>query len=98
MGDDKGLERTEQEDKGEIVNLTGKKTGNDNNLTGKKNGDAKITQKSGQKGGASGGIKADLDSVIGDYSSEAYAKVESNKVPSAMKDIVKEYFSGFGSE
>ncbi len=98
MGDDKGLERTEQEGKGEIVNLTGKKTGNDNNLTGKKNGDARITQKSGQKGGASDGIKADLDSVIGDYSSEAYAKVESNKVPSAMKDIVKEYFSGFGSE
>lgn len=98
MGDGKGLERKEQEGKGEIVNLTGKKTGNDDNLTGKKNGDARITEKSGQQGGASEGIKADLDSVIGEYSSEAYAKVNSNKVPSAMKDIVKEYFSGFGSE
>ena len=98
MGDEKGLERKEQEGKGEVVNLTGKKTGNDDNLTGKKNGDAQITEKGGQKGGASEGIKADLDSVIGEYSSEAYAKVESNKVPSAMKDIVKEYFSGFGSD
>ena len=98
MGNGKGLERKEQESKGEIVNLTGKKMGNDNNLTGKKNGDAKITEKNGQKGGASDGIKADLDSVIGEYSSEAYAKADSNKVPSAMKDIVKEYFSGFGSE
>ena len=96
MGNGKGLERKEQENKGEIVNLTGKKMGNDNNLTGKKNGDAKITEKNGQKGGASDGIKADLDSVIGEYSSEAYAKADSNKVPSAMKDIVKEYFSGFG--
>ena len=96
MGSSEGLERKEQPDKGEVVHLTGKKEGNDDNLTGKKNGDAKITQKDGQKGGASSGIKADLDSVIGEYSSEAYAKVNSNKVPSAMKDVVKEYFSGFG--
>ncbi len=96
MGSSEGLERKEQPDKGEVVHLTGKKEGNDDNLTGKKNGDAKITQTDGQKGGASSGIKADLDSVIGEYSSEAYAKVNSNKVPSAMKDVVKEYFSGFG--
>lgn len=96
MGNSEGLERTGQEGKSEVVSLTGKQEGNDTNLSGKKNGDATITEKSGQKGGASEGIKADLDSVIGDYSSEAYAKVKSNKVPSAMKDIVKEYFSGFG--
>lgn len=98
MGSSDGLERKGQEGKGEVVSLTGKKTGNYDNLTGKKNGDAKITQKGGQKGDASEGIKADLDSVIGEYSNEAYAKVDSNKVPSAMKDIVKEYFSGFGSD
>ena len=98
MGSSDGLERKGQEGKGEVVSLTGKKTGNDDNLTGKKNGDAKITQKGGQKGDASEGIKADLDSVRGEYSNEAYAKVDSNKVPSAMKDIVKEYFSGFGSD
>lgn len=96
MGSSEGLERKEQPDKGEVVHLTGKKEGNDDNLTGKKNGDAKITQKDEQKGGASSGVKADLDSVIGEYSNEAYAKVNSNKVPSAMKDVVKEYFSGFG--
>lgn len=94
-GSSEGLERTEQEGKGEVVYLTDKKQGNDANLTGKKNGDAKITEKSGQQGGAQAGSKADLDTVIGDYSSEAYAKADSNKVPSAMKDIVKEYFSGF---
>lgn len=98
MGDDNGLLRKEQEGKGEIINLTGKKTGNDANLSGKKNGDAKITEKGGQKGGASEGMKADLESVIGEYSKEAYAKADSNKVPSAMKDIVKEYFSGFGND
>ena len=97
MGSSEGLERKGQENRSEVVSLTGKKTGNDDNLTGKKNGDAKITQKGSQKGGASEGIKAELDSVIGEYSDEAYAKVNSNKVPSAMKDIVKEYFSGFGS-
>lgn len=97
MGSSEGLERTGQEGKSETVSLTGKQAGNDANLSGKKNGDAKITEKSGQTGSASEGIKADLDSVIGEYSNEAYAKAESNKVPSAMKDIVKEYFSGFGS-
>lgn len=96
-GSSDGLERQGQESKGEVVSLTGKKMGNDDNLTGKKNGEAKITQKNGQKGEASEGIKAELDSVIGEYSDEAYAKVNSNKVPSAMKDVVKEYFSGFGS-
>ncbi len=94
-GNSTGLERTEQEGKGEVVYLTDKKQGSDENLTGKKIGEAKITEKSNQQGGASAGSKADLDAVIGEYSSEAYAKVNNNKVPSAMKDIVKEYFSGF---
>lgn len=96
MGNSQGLLRKEEEGKGEVVYLTDKEQGNDANLTGKKNGEAKITQKSSKQGGAFAGSKADLDTVIGDYSSEAYAKVNSNKVPSAMKDIVKEYFSGFG--
>lgn len=96
MGNSEGLERKEQEGKGEAIYLTGKKQGSDDNLTGKKNGEATITEKSNQMGGALSGSKTELDTVIGDYSSEAYAKVDSNKVPSAMKDIVKEYFSGFG--
>lgn len=95
MGNSEGLERKEQEGKKEVVYLTGKEQGSDENLTGKKIGEAKITEKSSQKGGALTGSKAELDTVIGQYSSDAYAKVNSNKVPSAMKDIVKEYFSGF---
>jgi len=96
-GSTEGIERTGQEGKGEVVCLTGKKQGRDENLTGRKNGDAKNTQKSNEKGEAADGIKADLDAVIGEYSSEAYAKADTNKVPSAMKDIVKEYFSEWGN-
>lgn len=96
MGNSEGLERTGQEGKGEVIYLTDKQQGKDENLTGKRSGEARITEKSSQQGSAFAGSKVDLDMVIGDYSSAAYAKVNSNKVPSAMKDVVKEYFSGLG--
>lgn len=96
-GSSEGMERTGEEGKGEAVYLTGKQQGDDDNLTGILDGEAKYTEKSSQKGNALSGSKVDLDTVIGRYSSAAYAKINSNKVPSARKDVVKEYFSGLGN-
>ena len=94
MGSETGLEREPTGGKGESVFVTGMATGEDDNLTGRKSGDAKITEKGNQSGNAAAGSKADLDSVVGDYSSQAYAKANSGQVPAAMKDVVKNYFSG----
>ena len=94
MGSETGLEREPTGGKGESVFVTGMETGEDDNLTGRKSGDAKITEKGTQSGDAMAGSKADLDSVVGDYSSQAYAKANSGQVPAAMKDVVKNYFSG----
>lgn len=97
MGSDKGLEREATEGKSESVFVTGMEMGNDDNLTGKKSGEAKMTKKSNQAGNAMAGSKAALDSVVGDYSSQAYAKVNSGQVPASMKDVVKNYFSGLSN-
>ncbi|MBQ2320034.1 MAG: pectinesterase, partial [Lachnospiraceae bacterium] len=81
--------------KAEEVFITDKEIGDDENLTGRKQEFSGSTQSTGKKGQGSTGSKASLDSVIGDYSDRAYARVDNDEVPASMKDVVKEYFSSF---
>ncbi|MBQ8148329.1 MAG: hypothetical protein IJ040_06025 [Lachnospiraceae bacterium] len=59
--------------------------------------DGKVNTESGsatyQKGGeAWAGTSVDYQQVVGDYSQNAYSKVESSNYPSGVQDIVKSYF------
>lgn len=94
-GSENGLEREVGSNKAEEVFITDKEIGDDENLTGRKQEFSGSTQSTGKKGQGSRGSKASLDSVIGDYSDRAYARVDNDEVPASMKDVVKEYFSSF---
>ena len=68
------------------------KTGNDDNLTGNKTGDGDGDSYRAQNGLVWEGDHVSLDSVIGDYTKNAYEGISSGRYPSGMEDVIKDYF------
>lgn len=91
-GSEQGIERKEQAGEAEQVWIP-EETGDDENLTGQKRGSSSMRRKSGHQGTASAGSKADLGSVSGSYEKKAYSKIQKQKIPDSMEEMVKEYFS-----
>lgn len=91
-GSEQGIERKEQAGEAEQVWIP-EETGDDENLTGQKRGSSSMRQKSGQQGTSRAGSKADLGSVSGSYEKKAYSKIQKQKIPDSMENMVKEYFS-----
>mgnify|MGYP004694146553 FL=1 len=64
--------------------------------------DGKVNDSSGsltQRGGeAWSGTSIDYQQVIGNYSKNAYNKVEGSNYPSGVQDIVKSYFKDLNNE
>ena len=67
-------------------------TGNDENLTGNKTGDENGDSYRAQNGLVWEGDHVSLDSVIGDYTKDAYEGISSGRYPSGMEDVIKDYF------
>ena len=91
-GSEQGIERKEQAGEAEQVWIP-EETGDDENLTGQKMGSSSMRRKSEQQGTSRAGSKADLGSVSGSYEKKAYSKIQKQKIPDSMEDMVKEYFS-----
>ena len=66
--------------------------GNDENLTGNKTGDENGDSYRAQNGLVWEGDHVSLDSVIGDYTKDAYEGISSGRYPSGMEDVIKDYF------
>ena len=66
--------------------------GNDENLTGNKNGGENGESYRAQNGLVWEGDHVSLDSVIGDYTKDAYEGISSGRYPSGMEDVIKDYF------
>ncbi len=67
-------------------------TGNDDNLTGNKTGNENGDSYRAQNGLVWEGDHVSLDSVISDYTKDAYEGLSSGKYPSGMEDVIKDYF------
>lgn len=67
-------------------------TGNDDNLTGNKTGNENGDSYRAQNGMVWEGDHMSLDSVISDYTKDAYEGLSSGKYPSGMEDVIKDYF------
>lgn len=67
-------------------------TGNDDNLTGNKTGNENGDFYRAQNGMVWEGDHVSLDSVISDYTKDAYEGLSSGKYPSGMEDVIKDYF------
>lgn len=91
-GSEQGIERKEQAGQAEQVWIP-EETGDDENLTGQKMGSSSMRRKSEQQGTSRAGSKADLGSVSGSYEKKAYSKIQKQKIPDSMENMVKEYFS-----
>ena len=66
--------------------------GNDENLTGNKTGNENGDSYRAQNGLVWEGDHVSLDSVIGDYTKDAYEGISSGRYPSGMEDVIKDYF------
>lgn len=66
--------------------------GNDENLTGNKTGEENGDSYRAQNGLVWEGDHVSLDSVIGDYTKDAYEGISSGRYPSGMEDVIKDYF------
>lgn len=66
--------------------------GNDENLTGNKTGDENGDFYRAQNGLVWEGDHVSLDSVISDYTKDAYEGISSGRYPSGMEDVIKDYF------
>ena len=66
--------------------------GNDENLTGNKTGKENGDSYRAQNGLVWEGDHVSLDSVIGDYTKDAYEGISSGRYPSGMEDVIKDYF------
>ena len=67
-------------------------TGNDDNLTGNKTGNENGDSYRAQNGMVWVGDHVSLDSVISDYTKDAYEGLSTGKYPSGMEDVIKDYF------
>ena len=76
----------------EQITIPGRNTGNDANLTGQiVEGESYQTIGEGLTWS---GEKVDYNEVVGEYTKEAYSRIEKNEVPRGMEDVVKSYFEG----
>lgn len=66
--------------------------GNDENLTGNKTGEENGDSYRAQNGLVWEGDHVSLDSVISDYTKDAYEGISSGRYPSGMEDVIKDYF------
>lgn len=66
--------------------------GNDDSLHGNKTGSDNSDYYREQNGLAWEGDHVSLDSVVGDYTKDAYEGLSSGKYPSGMESVIKEYF------
>lgn len=66
--------------------------GNDENLTGNKTGGENGDSYRAQNGLVWEGDHVSLDSVISDYTKDAYEGISSGRYPSGMEDVIKDYF------
>ena len=67
-------------------------TGNDDNLTGNTTGNENGGSYRAQNGMVWEGDHVSLDSVISDYTKDAYEGLSTGKYPSGMEDVIKDYF------
>lgn len=67
-------------------------TGNDDNLTGNKTENENGNSYRAQNGMVWEGDHVSLDSVISDYTKDAYEGLSTGKYPSGMEDVIKDYF------
>jgi len=84
-----GLGTTTQEE----LHIPQREVGNDENLTGSATGEASYYTET-DNGLSWNGVMKDYRQVAGEYTQEAYKRITSREVPDAVKDIVKNYFSG----
>ncbi len=66
--------------------------GDDPSVSGKKNGDENSDYYRAQNGLAWNGDHVSLDSVISDYTKNAYDGIESGRYPGGMQNVIKDYF------
>lgn len=66
--------------------------GNDENLTGNKTGGENGDAYRAQNGLVWEGNHVSLDSVISDYTKDAYEGIEAGRYPSGMEEVIKDYF------
>lgn len=66
--------------------------GNDENLTGNKTGGENGDSYRAQNGLVWEGNHVSLDSVISDYTKDAYEGIEAGRYPSGMEEVIKDYF------
>lgn len=90
-GSSQGMERTEKAGKAEQVWVP-EETRDDPNLTGQKKGASSKRVKT-EKGLTRKGKKADLKAVSGQYRRKAYSKLQKQRIPDSMEELVKQYFS-----
>ena len=82
---------TEVEQETDYVSVPNK-LGNDSSIT-KDKGDSKNSDYYKAKNGlAWKGEHVDLDSVVGDYTKEAYEGIANGKYPAGMEDVIRNYF------
>lgn len=67
--------------------------GEQTNLTGKKNNGGSTDQITTDKSQSVRGSSVPYNQVIGEYKQNALDSINSNDIPSGMKDLVKDYFS-----
>lgn len=66
--------------------------GNDDSLHGNKNGSENSDYYRAQNGLAWEGDHVSLDSVVGDYTKDAYEGISSGKYPKGMEPVIRDYF------
>lgn len=76
----------------ENVDELGRDQGNDKNLSGGKNQSGNSQTIETEKGLNIGGEKVDIESVIGDYSNEAFESLDKGTLPETMKEAIMKYF------
>lgn len=92
-GSKNGVEKEYVKNTSEEVTVPGD-VGDDENLTGKSSGKGRSYTQSSKNGLAWAGNSVDYSQVVGNYANQAYSDVQNNKIPDAMKEIVKSYFAG----
>ncbi len=93
-GSKNGIEKeNNRADSNEQITIPGRTTGNDENLTGQ-SVDGESYQTVGGEGLTWSGEKVDYNEVVGEYTKEAYSRIENNEVPRGLEDVVKQYFEG----
>ena len=93
VGSKNGFEKvTEVNDAPEQLNIPDRATGDDENLTGTNTeGSSYLTDS--DMGLSFRGQSVDYSRVVGEYTTSAMSRLNQSKIPDAMKDVVKKYFS-----